>query len=367
VTHAATGDVLSARALNRALLERQMLLRRTKISALAAIEQLVGMQAQSPLAPYVGLWSRLEGFEPDELVRLMNTRRVVRLAIMRSTIHVVSARDCVSLRPLFDPVMDRNLQGNWRRRLDGVDAKKLAAAGRKLVEQEPRTFSELGSLLAEKWPDNDPAALAMAARAWLPLVQVPPRGIWGSGGLARHTTAEAWLGKPLAKRNGLKTMIVRYLKAYGPASIKDIQMWSGLTGLRDPVEQLRPKLRTFRDERGTELFDASGAPLPDEDTPAPPRFVPEYDNLLLSHADRSRVIADDDRARIFTKGAFLVDGFVAGTWTILRSRETAELGVDPFRRLSKQEMTEVAEEGTGLLAFSSRETSRNTLRFGVAK
>lgn len=340
-----------------------MLLRRVKISALTAIERLIGMQAQSPLAPYVGLWSRVEGFEPDELIRLMNARRVVRLAIMRSTIHLMSARDCLALRPLFDPVLDRNLHSNWRQRLEGVDANALAPAARKFVEQEPRTFSDLGSLLAEQWPDNDAAALAMAARAWLPLVQVPPRGIWGAGGLAKHTTAEHWIGRPLARRSARNAMIKRYLRAYGPASVRDMQMWSGLTGLQDAVEQLRPTLRTFGDEQGRELFDLPGAPLPDEDTPAPARFIPEYDNLLLSHADRIRVIADADRARIFTKGAVLVEGFVAGTWKIDRARKNADLLVEQFRRLREAEKAEVAEEGARLLSFAAEGTERQRVRF----
>jgi hypothetical protein len=309
------------------------------------------------------LWSRLEDFEPAELIRLMNGRRVVRLAIMRSTIHLMSARDCLAFRPLFDPVLARSLHSNWRKGLEGVDANALATAARKLVEQQPRTFSDLGTLLAERWPQNDAAALAMAARAWLPLVQVPPRGIWGAGGLAKHTTAEHWLGKPLAKRSALNAMIKRYLGAYGPASVRDIQMWSGLTSLQEAVEQLRPTLRTFRDEHGRELFDLPGAPMPAADTPAPVRFLPEYDNLLLSHADRARVIADEDRARIFTKGALLVDGFVAGTWKIERARESADLLIEQFGRLRKEEQPEVAEEGARLLAFAAAGTARQRVRF----
>jgi hypothetical protein len=355
--------VLSARALNRALLERQMLLRRTKISARDAIERLIGMQAQSPLAPYVGLWARVQGFATEELIELMNARRVVRLVAMRSTIHLMSARDCLALRPLFDPVLDRNLHSNWRQGLEGVDANTLAAAARRLVDQQPRTFSELGNLLAEQWPHNDADALAMAARAWLPLVQVPPRGIWGAGGLAKHTTAEHWLGKPLAKRNARNALIRRYLGAYGPASVRDIQMWSGLTGLKDAVERLRPMLRTFRDETGTELFDLPVAPLPDSDIPAPPRFIPEYDNLLLSHIDRLRIIAGADRARIFTKGALLVDGFVAGTWKIERTRDSADLRVEQLRRLPKEERAEVKEEGTRLLRFAAAGAGRSKVRF----
>src|SRR5918997_5629558 len=149
------GGVLGPRALNRALLERQMLLRRSELSAFTAIEHLVGMQAQSPLAPYVGLWTRLEGFRPDELVRLLNEREVVRIALMRNTIHLVTARDCLMLRPLTQVIFDRDLHTNttFAPRLRGVDVGALAAAGRALVEERPRTNKELGALLREQWPD----------------------------------------------------------------------------------------------------------------------------------------------------------------------------------------------------------------------
>jgi hypothetical protein len=344
--------MLSRLELNRAFLQRQMLLQRVAMPVPQAIERLVGLQAQSPNAPYVGLWSRLEGFSPDDLATLITGRRAVRIAVMRSTIHLVTARDARALRPLHQPVIWRSLNGNYGRALEGVDMDALAAAGRALVEERPRTHIELGTLLQARWPDRDAGALGIAVRALVPLVQVPPRGVWGRSGPAAHTSAEAWLGRPLLQRPSLGDVIRRYLAAFGPASVADVQTWSGLTGLRAAVERLRPRLRTFADERGRELFDVPDGPLPDADTPAPPRFLPEYDNSLLSHTDRTRIIAEEDRNRIFTKGGFLVDGFARGTWGVKRERgRGATLRIDAFRRLSRQHEDELTAEGMRLLTF----------------
>ena len=290
-------DVLGPRELNRATLERQMLLRRRELPALDAIEHLVGMQAQAPSPPYVGLWTRLEGFRPDELGRLITERRAVRIALMRNTVHLVSAQDCLALRPLMQPVLDRTLYSTRANRahLDGMDIEALVAAGRALLEEKPRTAKELGKLLQEQWPERDPTSLARAIRHLLPLVQVPPRGVWGKSGPAAHTTAEAWLGRPLDPSPSIEDIVLRYLGAFGPATVKDVQTWSGLTRLGEVVERLRPRLRTFSDERGKELFDVPDAPMPDPDIPAPPRFLPEFDNLILSHADRTRFIAEEYR------------------------------------------------------------------------
>ena len=206
-----TGAVLSRRALNRATLERQLLLRRWELPAVAAIERLAGMQAQTPHSWYTGLWTRLEGFRPACVADLLTGRQVVRIALMRSTIHLVTAADCLALRPLVQPVIERSMNGNFGRHLKGLDREALVAAGRSLLEEQPRTSGELGKLLGERWPGRDVAALAQAARAWLPLVQVPPRGIWGMSGPIAHTTAEAWLGHPLAADPSLEDMILRYL------------------------------------------------------------------------------------------------------------------------------------------------------------
>ncbi len=355
--------MLSLRTLNRALLERQMLLRRWKLPAAEAIEHLVGMQAQVPNSPYVGLWTRLEGFRPDELARLITERRVVRTPLMRATIHLVTARDCLALRPLVQPVLVRSFSGTFGQNLAGVDIETLVAAGRALVEEQPRTRAELGPLLKERWPDRDATSLAHAISYLIPLVQVPPRGIWGASGQATWTTAEAWLGRPLEPDPSLDEMVMRYLAAFGPATVRDIQTWSGLTRLREVTERLRPRLRTFRDEHGKELLDLPDAPRPDLDTPAPPRFLPEYDNVLLSHADRTRIIAYDHRERVFTKGAALVDGFVRGTWKITRRRGTATLLIEPFELLPEKDRDALAEEGWRLVRFVGEGAEAFEVRF----
>jgi len=233
VDRRASGEVLGPRALNRALLARQMLLARGPLGAAEAIERLVGMQAQAPAAPYVGLWTRLRDFRPDDLARLILERRAVRIALMRGTVHLVTARDALSLRPLVQPIFDRDLRVNstYARGLAGMDLGALAAHARVLVEERPRTMSELRALLHARWPDRDAPSLAYAARNLLPLVQVPPRGLWGAGGLPTLTSAEAWLGRPLARRPSLGGMVRRYLGAFGPASVMDVQEWSGLTRL----------------------------------------------------------------------------------------------------------------------------------------
>jgi hypothetical protein len=355
-------DVLGPRELNRATLERQMLLRRRKLPALDAIEHLVGMQAQAPSPPYIGLWTRLESFHPGELGRLITERRAVRIALMRNTVHLVSARDCLALRPLMQPVLNRTLYSTRANRahLDGMDIEALVAAGRALLEEKPRTAKELGKLLQERWPERDPASLARAIRHLLPLVQVPPRGVWGESGPAAHTTAESWLGRPLDSSPSIEDIVLRYLCAFGPATVKDVQTWSGLTRLGEVVERLRPRLRMFSDESGKEVFDVPDAPMPDPDAPAPPRFLPEFDNLILSHADRTRFIAGEYRRALTSKygmvpASVLVDGFVRGTWKTERSRGRATLEIKPFEPLAKEHRAVLVEEGERLVRFTGAE------------
>lgn len=367
-TGAASAAILSKRQLNRALLERQMLLQRSRVSVLEAIEQLVAIQAQAPNPPYFALWSRLEGFHHEQLSNLLIERKVVRIALMRSTIHMVSARDCLVMRPLLAEVSEKGLRSAYGKKLVELDLDAIIAAGRALVEEHPRTFNELGKVLGEQWPDAEQAALSAIIRTHIPLVQVPPRGIWGSSGQAAHTSAEAWLSEPLAAAPSLDKLLLRYLAAFGPATIKDMQVWSGLSKLRDTVENLRPKLRTFSDENGNELFDLPNASLPPADTIAPPRFLSEFDNMLLSYADRSRIMDEKHKPQIFTingiiRSTFLVDGFVRGTWKIEQTSKSAALLIQPFEPLSAADREALAQEGARLLAFAAHSASTQDIHF----
>ncbi|WP_326617657.1 winged helix DNA-binding domain-containing protein [Streptomyces decoyicus] len=365
-----TGDVkvLDHRALNRSLLARQLLLERSAMPAGRAVAHLVGMQAQAPNPPYIGLWTRLASFRIEDLASLVRNREVVRVGLMRGTIHLVTADDCVALRPVLQGALRQGLKGAFGRKLEGLDVEKVAELGRELVEREPLTLGGLGTLLAERWPDRDPFALANAVRNLVPLVQVPPRGLWGESGQAVHTSAEAWLGRPVAGLAAPDLMVERYLAAFGPATVKDIQVWSGMTRLADAVNRLRPRLAVFRDENGREVLDLPEAPRPDANTPAPVRFLPEFDNILLSHADRARILTEEQRKLVFTRNGlirstFLVDGFVAGVWRVEQTRGAAVLVLEPFGTLRAGDRAALTEEGGRLLAFATASAASREVRF----
>jgi hypothetical protein len=296
---------ISRRALNRALLARQLLLERTSMSAAKALEHLVGLQAQSPAPPYFGLWTRLENFHAEELSKLIENRRAVRISLMRSTIHLVTARDALALRALLQPLHERQFEVGSRHgpALKGLDIAEVVKTGRALAEEAPRTFTEIGKELQRRWPDRPADSLGMALRNHAAMVQVPPRGLWGKSGPPAHTTIEKWLGRPVGAEMSLEKMMLRYIAAFGPASVRDAQVWSGLPRLGGLFEALRPRLVSFRDERGSELFDLPKAPRPDAKTPAPIRFLPEFDNILLSHADRTRIIDQAARVRLLPAAA----------------------------------------------------------------
>src|SRR6188472_968016 len=351
--------MLGPRALNRALLARQLLLTHDGMSALAAIEHLVGMQAQAPLSPYVGLWSRLEGFDPRELAAAIEDRTAVRTSLMRSTIHLVTARDAFALRSWTQPALTRGFASSpFAKRLEGIEIESLVALGREIVDDASLSRAALGRSLAARWPDGDEEAMAYAVAAHLPLVQVPPRGVWGRGGPVAWTSMERWLNGQIDNRPDAGRWILRYLAAFGPATVADIQAWSGVTGLRPAVEALRPQLVTVRDQDGRELFDLPDAQPPDPDTPAPPRFLPEYDNVLLGHADRSRIIPPGRRIPLppgngASMGTFLVDGFYAGTWRITRSSGRATLSIHSLETLRPGDRAALEVEGARLLAFAA--------------
>jgi hypothetical protein len=361
-------DVLTTRALNRATLARQMLLRREKTTALRAVERLAGLQAQLARPPFLGLWSRLQGFRPEHLMRPVNQRKIVRATLMRGTLHLVSTKDYQALRPVLQPMLSAGMQAVFGERARGLDLDGLTSAARACLAERPRTFEELRSVFRETWPKADERALGYAVRTHLPLVQVPTEARWGWPGAAAFAVAESWIGKPIDVVADAQALVLRYLAAFGPATVRDAETWSYLKGLAPAFAALRPKLRVFRDERGRELFDLPKAPRPPADTPAPVRFLPDYDNLLLSHADRRRVIADDHRAKVATANlrvlsTFLVDGFVAGTWKIERARSSAVLLLGPFAAVSRPTRAELVEEGAALARFVEPDVQKVEVRF----
>ena len=359
---------LSLQALNRATLERQLLLRRAAMTAGEAVGHLAGLQAQAPLAPYVGLWTRLAGFRHQHLKDLLTERSVVRAHLMRNTVHLVDAGAFVSFRPLFQPLLGRRLAGTFGRNLGGIDLGELAAIAAALLSETALTRVELGRRLAARWPEHDPASLAYAAGHLLPLVQVPPRGLWGESGPAAFLLAAAWLDglslvppDPARPEDAVEQLVLRYLAAYGPASVSDIQTWSGLSRLREVTERLsavpRARLRTFAGPDGGQLLDLPDAPRPGPDVPAPPRFLPEYDNLLLSFAERSRVIPHRRPVPLppgngGCGGTLLVDGLWQADWKIVKAKDQAVLQIEPFVPLRAADRDAIAAEGELLLDFA---------------
>jgi nucleotide-binding universal stress UspA family protein len=326
--------VLTQRQLNRALLQRQGLLQRTTTPAPAMIEQLVGLQAQVPGNPYLALWSRLEGFDAAELSDLIADRHAVRAGLMRATIHLVTARDCLGIQPLTQPILVKTWKSPFAAGMAGATVEEVVAAGRQLLDAQPRTRAQLSELLAARWPQAAPASLGHAVTFHVSLVQIPPRGVWGRSGQATWAPTERWLDRELDPDPSVDALVLRYLAAFGPATVGDARTWSRLTGLRAVFERLRPQLRTFRDEAGRELFDVPDGPLPDATTPAPVRFLPEYDNVMLSHEDRSRVLNGRGPGLPFPRGSLigtmLVDGFYRGNWDVATDDGVATLTVDRF-------------------------------------
>jgi hypothetical protein len=349
-------ELLTRRRLNRATLARQMLLQREPGSALEAVERLCGMQAQEPRPPFPGLWTRLQGFHREDLHRALHDRTIVRGTLMRGTLHLMSAADYVAHRITLQTMLTRSLV-LLGPRAEGLQAEEVLPVARALLGEHPRTFGELRQALVEAFPGINDRALGFTVRMSLPLVMIPTEDRWGFPADARFGLAESWLGTPISPETNPEALILRYLAAFGPATASDVQQWSGLQGLKPVLESMRPRLVLFHDERGRTLFDLPNAPRPAEETPAPPRFLPEFDNLVLSHTDRTRVLADEHRHFILgakngrIPATFLVDGFVAGTWRVERRKQTATLAITPFDPLPKRSATALSEVGEALLRF----------------
>jgi hypothetical protein len=316
-------DAITARTLNRTTLQRQLLLARVPLDALSTVHRLVGLQAQVPTNPYTGLWSRLAAFDESELGTLLVERQVVRIASIRGTIHLLTADDCIELWSLFRPIFDRELAAHPEvgPSLVGVDLGPVLAWARKLLSESPLSLPALRTALGERFPAHDAAALAYACRNHLALVQVPPRGLLGRSHQVTVTTAEAWLGRPLVASPSLDDLVLRYLRAFGPATAADIATWSRLTGIAAVLTRLSARLRQWQDQDGRTLWDVADGELADPELPAPVRFLPEYDNALLAHADRGRFFDTRPAAALYPagqlgRGHVLVDGYLRGSWRI---------------------------------------------------
>ena len=363
--------VLTHRELNRTTLARQMLLAREASTAAQAVARLAGLQAQSVIPPFVGLWTRLDGFERAQLATLVHEREVVRATMMRHTLHLVTADDYVRLRLAIQPAITRAFAGITRKRLAGLDLERILRPARERLEEGAATFAELRDIVAKAAPKRDPAALSYAVRTHLPLVQVPGGGAWAYSTTAPYALAERWLDRPLDEGSEPGGLVRAYLAAFGPATVKDVQAWSGLTGLKKAVEEMRTDLRVFRDEHGAELLDLPDVPVAEADTVAPARFLPEYDNVLLAYADRSRVIPERYRRTVFltagrVRATFLLDGFVAGTWRIEKDKRAATLLIEPFERLARRDRDGLVAEAERLISFIEQGGGDTSVRIASA-
>lgn len=373
---AAAAARLSARALNRALLARQSLLERSAQSPLAMVERLLGLQAQAPNPPYLGLWTRLQHFALDDLTQAMQQRRIVRATMMRGTLHLVAAADYLALRPVLQPALRRlSLASGHAKALAGLDLDLLRRAGFEALRAAPLSATALGEALRAHWPGHDCDALARLVRSVEPLVHVPPAGTWDWHKPAAFATALDWLGAAVADEAGEEAadaMVLRYLGAFGPASARDLAVWSGLSAPAQRLERLRPHLLAFRDDEGGELFDLPDAPRPPPDLPAPPRLLPEFDNVLLAHARRTRILDESLRPAVFSRNGLvaatvLVDGFVAGVWTLQRQARTATLAISPFRRLAAAERVELEAQAADCLRVAAADSEKHEVRFAQAR
>lgn len=345
-------EILDVRTLNRTLLLRQQLLERADVGVPAVVERLVGLQAQEPHDPYVALWSRIDRFRPSALASAIESRRAVRGVLMRSTIHLVTARDYARIRPVLQPRIERSLHGQQiGPRVKAIDLGDLLPAMEAELTAQPQSVAAMKRLIAERWPHLDAEAAVAAVRYLLPLAQVPPRGIWGKTAMPAWTPAPSWTGRPMARRADTAALVRRYLGAFGPATLADVRTWSGLAGLGEVVDRLRPDLRSYRDEAGRTLLDLDGAPLSDPSLPAPVRFLPVFDNLVLSHHDRSRVVSDTVKQRLpYGRAVFLVDGYVAGAWELGRGRDR-KLVLMPVVGLTPDQREDLAAEAGRLAHF----------------
>ena len=352
---------LTARQLNRATLSRQLLLERTKLDVVSATERIGGLQAQEPASPHIGLWTRVAEFQPADLDWALAQRSVVKGTLMRSTLHIVSAADYLHLWPAIVPGLGGTRRGD---RATPPSPERLAAlrAKAEAFTAEPRGLGELRDHLGGA-DGMAPDEVLWWVRRSVPFAHAPSDVPWSFGRRPRLAHALPWLGADAwpTTDEAIQHLVRRYLGAFGPATAADLAQWSGLAvgALRPGVTALDTggELRRFSDERGRELLDLEGAPLPDADTPAPPRLLPMWDSTLLAFADRTRLISDEDRRAVIARNGdtlptFTVDGVVAGLWWAgAEPGGRIRIVIEPFRPpLRRADMRALEAEGERLAA-----------------
>lgn len=323
------------------------------MSALDMTEHLLGLQAQDVLPPYLSLWSRIDAFHPADLSDALADRRAVRLLLMRGTIHLVSAADCLELRPIVQDMLDKGARTSaLSKAAADVPRDVLARASRAALGNGPLRLNDLAAALALSFPDHPPNALAHTVRVILPLVQVPPRGLWKQSGGVVYQVAQSWIGAELSQDPDLRGMVRRYLRAFGPGTPADVTAWSRVTGMKSVFDSMKDELVTYRDENNKPLFDLEGLEIADSDTPAPVRLLGKYDNLWLAHADKSRVTDPDPRSQWMglnggVGNTVFVDGRLEGLWR----NQDGHVEVELFRTLTRVEQQELDVEEAALEKF----------------
>lgn len=361
------------RALGRATLARQMLLAREPSSERAvtkAVERMLAVQSQWPKLPFFALWSRLEGFSRGKLAAAFERRALVRATWVRGTLHTTTAQDYLRFRATIDAMLRAGAATVLKNRSEGLDVARVVKDARAYFTKSPRTFGELRDHLVSLHPKVDERAMGYTARMGLPLVMVPEEKTWSFPADSRFALADAWLDADVpADGDAREDLVLRYLASHGPATVADAQTWTGLRGLKPLFESLRERLVTFRDEGGRELFDLPDAPRPDEDVDAPVRFLPEFDEAIVAHQERGRIVDDAHKSSLFASGlrvlaSFLVDGRAAGTWSIARDKKRATLTLVPFGKVTKKARAELEEEGERLLRFAEEDAPAFEIVFG---
>lgn len=347
---------MTDRELNRALLARQMLLERERITVPRGVERLCAIQGQWSLSPYIALWSRLVDFERDALTKAFEKKQVVKATLMRITLHVVSTRDFLALAQIWVEQRREEFLRN------GTDPDALEKTLRGALKK-PRTHSELYAEL--------PDVYTWRVRSLVPIVHLPPSGTWRYHGPTQLSPCEVWLGKPCGDATtGAKLLVERYLSAFGPASQSDLLRFAGLRvkDVKPGLDALEERIVRFKGEDGRVLLDLDGAPLPDGDTPAPARFLPKWDSTILAYDRRARILPDEYAKRVIKKNGdivptFLVDGRVAGRWDVELKKENATLVLSPFARAPRDSKRELEEEGERLLRWHEPDADTHAVRW----